>query len=54
MKMVCDGYTYPALGRRGNARRRAQLWRGRKPAVERNAVGNNAAMLTAEKRNGVV
>jgi hypothetical protein len=36
------------------ARRRAQLWRGRKSAGERNAVGTNAATLTAEKRNGDV
>jgi hypothetical protein len=36
------------------ARRRAQLWRGRKPAGEPNAVGKNAATLTAEKRNEVV
>ena len=36
------------------ARRRAQLWRGRKPAGEPNAVGKNAAMLKAEKRIGVV
>jgi hypothetical protein len=36
------------------ARRRAQSWRGRKPAGEPNPIGNNAAMLTAEKRNEVV
>jgi len=36
------------------ARRRAQLWRGRKPAGEPNAVGKKAPTLTAEKRNGVV
>jgi hypothetical protein len=36
------------------ARHRAQLWRGRKPAGEPNAVGKSVAMLTAEKRIGVV
>jgi hypothetical protein len=36
------------------ARRRAQLWRGRKSAGKPNAVGKNAATPTAEKRNGVV
>jgi hypothetical protein len=36
------------------ARHRAQLWCGRKLAGERNAVGTNAATLTAGKRNGVV
>jgi hypothetical protein len=36
------------------ARRRAQSWRGRKPAGEPNAIGKNAAMLTVEKRIGVV
>ena len=36
------------------ARRRAQLWRGRKSAGKPNAVGKNAATPTAEKRNEVV
>lgn len=56
MKMVCEnGMTLtPPWAGEEDARRRAQLWRGRKPAVEPNAVGNNAAMPTAEKRIGVV
>jgi len=44
----------PPWAGRETARRRAQLWRGRKPAGEPNSIGNNAAMLTAEKRNEVV
>jgi hypothetical protein len=44
----------PPWAGKETARRRAQLWRGRKPAGDPNAVGQNAAMLTAEKRNGVV
>ena len=44
----------PPWAGKETARRRAQLWRGRKPAGEPNAVGKNAAALTAENRNGVV
>jgi hypothetical protein len=44
----------PPWAGKETARRRAQLWRGRKPAGEPNAVGKKAATLTAEKRNGVV
>jgi hypothetical protein len=44
----------PPWAGKETARRRAQLWRGRKPGGEPNAVGKNAAMLTAEKRIGVV
>jgi hypothetical protein len=44
----------PPWAGKETARRRAQLWRGRKPGGEPNAVGKNAATLTAEKRNGVV
>jgi hypothetical protein len=44
----------PPWAGKETARRRAQLWRGRKPAGKPNAVGKNAATLTAEKKKEVV